>query len=77
MICTEFFTVPDNLKKDYDMFVENKYGFKKSKCGKEIENLIKLQLAVDGNEKYTNDPDVQKLRDTISQKSAHITVHRR
>jgi hypothetical protein len=52
------------LKNDFEDHVINENGFKKGKCGKTTENLMKLYLASNGNEKYIDDPDVVEMLDT-------------
>jgi hypothetical protein len=67
--------IDENLKNDFEDLVINENGFKKGKCGKTTENLMKLYLASNGNEKYMDDPDIIKLRDTIAEKS--LSTHTR
>jgi hypothetical protein len=69
------YVIEDDIKNDFEEFVINEHGFKKGKCNLEIEKAMKLQLAINGNEKYINDPDVQKLKGTIFEKS--LSTHTR
>lgn len=55
------YRVNTTLKKEYDNFVEEKHGNKHGKCGKSIENLMKLELTAEGASDYSDDPDVQEL----------------
>ena len=55
------YRVNSELKNEYDKFIIEKYGNKHSKCGSEISKWIKMGLAIEGNEKYQNDPDVQTM----------------
>lgn len=50
-----------NIKSDYDKLIAEKYGHQRNRCGKSIEKLMKLELALEGNDSYQDDPDVMAM----------------
>ena len=56
--------ITDNLKNKYENFIIDKFGYKRNRCGSEIEKAIKLYMAMKGNEEYQKDPDVQAILKT-------------
>jgi hypothetical protein len=59
------YRVNSNLKNRYNNFIKNKYGHKQNRCGKSIEKLMKLELALEGDELYQDDPDVVALLNIV------------
>jgi hypothetical protein len=62
------YQIDENLKNDFDEFILNKYETKHSKYSIELGKAMKLQLALAGNEKYMDDPDVINFRDVFAEK---------
>jgi hypothetical protein len=69
------YRVDENLKDDYENFIINEYGNKNGKCGNSVSNLMKLEMALSGDSKYINDPNVKELLDTISKKMLSTDTH--
>jgi hypothetical protein len=67
------YRVNSELKNEYNEFIIEKYGHKQNRCGSEITKLMKLQLAINGNESYQDDPDVMDLMDTVQKKFKHTS----
>ena len=63
------YSVDEALKKRYDEFIIEEFGFKKNRCGSEIEKAMKLYMAIQGDEEYQDDPDVIDLIDKVKEKS--------
>lgn len=67
------YRVNSELKNEYNEFIIEKYGHKQNRCGSEITKLMKFQLAMNGNEKYRDDPDVMDLMENVQKKFKHIS----
>jgi transketolase len=67
------YRIEESLKEKYDEFIIEEFGYKRNRCGSELEKAMKLYLAAKGDEEYQNDPDVltifEKAKQTFNQKS--------
>ena len=59
------YRVNAKLKTEYNALIEEKYGHKRNRCGRELENAMKLQLVVNGRLDYVDDPNVQELLEAV------------
>ena len=55
------YRIDSALKNEYDEFIIEEFGFKKNRCGSELEKAMKLYMTMKGNGKYANDPEVQAI----------------
>ena len=63
------YSIDTELKKEYDEFIVTEFGHKRNNCSLEISKWIKLGLAINGNSKYQDDPDVIVLMNKVKEKS--------
>jgi hypothetical protein len=61
------YKVDASLKKDYEEMIIAKNGSKKFHCSQHIEKLMKLELALQGNDSYKNDPEVKALFHSLAE----------
>ena len=65
------------MKEEYKEYVEEKYDKKWGKTGLEITKAMKFHLAINGNKKYQNDPEVlaifEKAKKNFNTKSKSET----
>ena len=55
------YMIDTELKKEYDEFILEEFGYKRNRCSSEIEKAMKVYMTINGNSKYQNDPDVQAI----------------
>jgi hypothetical protein len=64
------------VKNDYDSLIIKEYGHKRNRSGLELGKALKTYLALKGDEKYSDDPDVQELLEAAKKTPCTLTHSR-
>ena len=66
------YRLDSEVKIAYGEFIQEEYGSKRNNCGSELSKWMKLGLAINGDEKYQDDPDVLALLEKANKKYNQI-----